>query len=149
MFPVLVLLVATQEQTVTATGAGVGASSIRAVAPRGEGSKATTGLHYTFSPQASLQLYAQPFISKGSDSRVRELRVPRADAYDDHDTPYGDAAVAGNPGGFNVTQFRSNAVFWWEYRPGSTVFLVWSQRREANQAGFGPPISTSICRHLP
>ena len=35
-----------------------------------------------------------------------------------------------NPGGFNFQQFRSNVVFRWEYRPGSTLFLVWSQGRE-------------------
>ena len=34
-------------------------------------------------------------------------------------------------GGFNFKQFRSNVVFRWEYRPGSTVFLVWSQGRQA------------------
>jgi hypothetical protein len=38
--------------------------------------------------------------------------------------------VADNPGGFNFQQFRSNVVFRWEYRPGSTLFLVWSQGRE-------------------
>ena len=28
-----------------------------------------------------------------------------------------------------VRSFRSNAVLRWEYRPGSTVFFVWSQSR--------------------
>jgi hypothetical protein len=32
---------------------------------------------------------------------------------------------------FNVKRFRSNAVLRWEYRPGSTVFVVWSQGRDA------------------
>ena len=32
---------------------------------------------------------------------------------------------------FNVKQFRSNAVLRWEYRPGSTLFVVWSQGRDA------------------
>lgn len=30
---------------------------------------------------------------------------------------------------FNVKQFLSNFVVRWEYNPGSTVFLVWSQTR--------------------
>jgi hypothetical protein len=34
---------------------------------------------------------------------------------------------------FNVQEFRSNVVFRWEYRPGSTVFLVWSQGREGEE----------------
>ncbi len=30
---------------------------------------------------------------------------------------------------FNVKQFLSNLVIRWEYSPGSTLFLVWSQTR--------------------
>jgi len=30
---------------------------------------------------------------------------------------------------FNVKEFKSNMVVRWEYRPGSVVFLVWSQGR--------------------
>jgi hypothetical protein len=84
---------------------------------------------YTFTPDATLQVYANPFISKGSYSNVRELDAPRAEQYDDRYMPY-DAPVAQNPGGFNFKQFRSNVVFRWEYRPGSTLFLVWSQGRQ-------------------
>ena len=90
----------------------------------------TWRLNYTFTPSASFQLYANPFISKGTYTRVRELADPRADEYDDRFQPYADPAVADDPGGFNFKAFRSNAVFRWEYRPGSTLFLVWSQGRE-------------------
>ena len=94
----------------------------------------TWRLGYTFTPEATIQLYASPFISKGTYSDVRELGTPRASAYDARYRPYGDPAVADNPGGFNVQQFRSNLVFRWEYRAGSTLFLVWSQGRD----GFAP-----------
>jgi hypothetical protein len=30
---------------------------------------------------------------------------------------------------FRIGELRSNAVLRWEYRPGSTLFLVWQQRR--------------------
>jgi hypothetical protein len=45
----------------------------------------------------------------------------------------------GNPD-FNFKQFRSNAVLRWEYRPGSTLFVVWSQGREhyAADGSFRP-----------
>jgi hypothetical protein len=33
----------------------------------------------------------------------------------------------------NVRSFRSNVVFKWEWRPGSTLFLVWQQNREESQ----------------
>jgi hypothetical protein len=90
----------------------------------------TWRLGYTFTPTTSLQVYASPFISKGTYSNVREVADARGAAYDDRYQPYADPAVAGNPGGFNFQQFRSNVVFRWEYRPGSTLFLVWSQGRE-------------------
>ena len=35
----------------------------------------------------------------------------------------------GNPS-FDVRSLRGNAVFRWEYAPGSTVFLVWTQQRD-------------------
>jgi len=92
----------------------------------------TWRLGYTFTPNTSLQVYASPFISKGTYSNVRELASPRALAYDDRYQPYADPAVSADPGGFNFQQFRSNVVFRWEYRPGSTIFLVWSQGREAS-----------------
>ena len=38
---------------------------------------------------------------------------------------------------FNSKQFRSNAVLRWEYRPGSTLFLVWSQGRDHFAGGRG------------
>jgi hypothetical protein len=92
----------------------------------------TWRLGFTFIPTATLQVYASPFISKGTYSDVREVAQPRASSYSDRYRPYADPAVAGNPGGFNFQQFRSNVVFRWEYRPGSTLFLVWSQGRQGS-----------------
>jgi hypothetical protein len=91
----------------------------------------TVRLNYTFTPTMSLQVYAQPFVSKGTYSSVRQLSAtPRAASYDDRYAAYGDTAVTNNPGGFNYKQFASNVVFRWEYRPGSTLFVVWSQGRQ-------------------
>jgi hypothetical protein len=90
----------------------------------------TWRLDYTFTPNVSLQVYAQPYVSKGTYRNIRELARPRAADYVDRFQPYADTAVTDDPGGFNFKQFRSNVVFRWEYRPGSTIFLVWSQGRE-------------------
>ncbi len=75
-------------------------------------------------------MYASPFISKGTYRDVREVADARAASYDARYAPYADPEVAADPGGFNVREFRSNVVFRWEYRPGSTLFLVWSQGRQ-------------------
>ena len=62
----------------------------------------TWRLNYTFTPTATLQLYAQPFVSKGTYSDVREVSAnPRANDYDARFIAYGDTAVSNNPGGFN------------------------------------------------
>ena len=90
----------------------------------------TMRVTYPFSPSMSLQVYAQPFIAKGTFSNVRELSAnPRAADYASRYQAYGDTSYTNNVGGFNFKQFRSNVVFRWEYRPGSTLFLVWSQGR--------------------
>lgn len=94
----------------------------------------TWRLGYTFTPNASLQVYASPFVSKGTYTDVREVAQPRAASYTARYQPYTDPAVANDPGGFNVQQFRSNVVFRWEYRAGSTLFLVWSQGRQGSSA---------------
>ena len=105
----------------------------------------TARVDYSFSPTLSLQLYAQPFVSAGAYDAFKQVTDPRADAYADRTAPV--AASLGDDGryradldgdgtdeswrnpDFNFRQFRSNAVLRWEYRPGSTIYAVWSQGR--------------------
>jgi hypothetical protein len=84
----------------------------------------TARFDYTVTPRLSVQLYAQPFITAGDYSNLRELADPRAARYADRFQPF-----AGTVEDFNVKQFRSNTVVRWEYRPGSVLFLVWQQGR--------------------
>ncbi|HMI55879.1 MAG TPA: DUF5916 domain-containing protein, partial [Gemmatimonadaceae bacterium] len=44
--------------------------------------------------------------------------------------PYNNPSVTDNPGGFNFKALQSNVVMRWEYKPGSTLFLVWNQGRQ-------------------
>lgn len=94
---------------------------------------ATIRVNYTFTPTVSIQGYLQPFVSKGTYSNVRELSSnPRAEAYDARYQVYGDTSVTNDPGGFNFKELQSNLVFRWEYRPGSTLFAVWSEGRQGS-----------------
>jgi len=94
---------------------------------------ALTGrVDFTFTPTLSLQVYAQPFVSKGTYSDVRELDDPRAADYDGRFRAYDDPAVSADPGGFDFKQFRSNVVLRWEYRPGSALYFVWATGRSAS-----------------
>jgi len=100
---------------------------------------ATLRLNYTFTPTMSLQAYMQPFVSKGRYTSVKQLSsTPRAVDYDARFAPFDDPSVTGNPGGFNFKEFQSNLVYRWEYRPGSTLFVVWNEGRQgyASQEGF-------------
>ncbi|HEY0810291.1 MAG TPA: DUF5916 domain-containing protein, partial [Longimicrobiales bacterium] len=92
----------------------------------------TTRLSYTFTPTLSLQLYAEPFISAGNYEGFMQVSDPRAKRFSDRFGAYNGDEI-GNPD-FNYRALRSNAVVRWEYRPGSALFLVWSQGREAFSA---------------
>ena len=112
----------------------------------------TARINYTASPTLSLQVYAQPFVSKGRYSNVRELATPRAARYQDRYQPYPDPAVSADPDQFNVKQFRSNVVMRWEYRPGSALFVVWQQGREDSEPfyqgrGFGGDLGRLFDAH--
>lgn len=110
----------------------------------------TVRLNFSLTPDLSIQLYGMPFVSAGryaafkriTDSRAKDLdaryRVFGASelAYDAAARTYrvdenadGTADYSfGNPD-FNAREFRSNLVLRWEYLPGSTLFVVWSQGR--------------------
>ncbi|MEP7002679.1 MAG: DUF5916 domain-containing protein [bacterium] len=103
---------------------------------------------YAFTPDLTLQLYAQPFVSRGRYLRVGEVANAQASRHEDrvhffgardisvggdreHVTyqTSGGAVRVGNPE-FDTRTLNANAVVRWEYRPGSTLFVVWSQGRD-------------------
>lgn len=83
-------------------------------------------LNYTITPALTIQLYAEPFVSAGAYSKFKELVDGRATAYD---ARYAAYAYTENPD-FNYRSFRTTNVLRWEYKPGSTLFVVWQQGRE-------------------
>ncbi|MDE3172442.1 MAG: carbohydrate binding family 9 domain-containing protein [Gemmatimonadota bacterium] len=113
-----------------------------------------TRLNWTFTPNLTLQLYAQPFIASGAYSSFREFARPRSIrklvfgrdtgtiSYDAASAAYTvdpDGAGPAHPFSFANPDFtssslRGTAVLRWEYRPGSTLYFVWTQER----SGTGP-----------
>jgi hypothetical protein len=88
----------------------------------------STRLNYTFTPNMTFEFYGQPFVANVNYSDIRELSAnPRAAAFADRYQPY--SAPQGTLTAYRVIQLRSSAVARWEYRPGSTLFLVWSHGR--------------------
>ena len=88
-----------------------------------------TRFNYTMTPNLSLQVYAEPFVSAGDYSNYKELVDGRAEKYEDRYRPY---AYSGNAN-FNIRSFRTTNVVRWEYKPGSTLFLVWQQGKSDYQ----------------
>jgi hypothetical protein len=90
----------------------------------------STRINYTVTPDLTLEFYGEPFVSSGTYVDFREVSAtPYADDYLDRYRPYvppPDSDVA-----FKFTQLRTNAVLRWEYRPGSTLFVVWAHGRQA------------------
>ena len=87
-------------------------------------------LNYTFKPDLNLDFYGEPFAASGRYDRLGELLAPRSRAL----LPVDRAALDLHEElDFNVRSFRSNLVLRWEWRPGSTLYLVWQQDREADE----------------
>jgi hypothetical protein len=89
-------------------------------------------LNYTVTPNLTFEFYGQPFVSTGTYSNVREVSTtPDAAKYADRFVPY--TPPPGSKFAFKVMQLRTNTVVRWEYRPGSTLFVVWTQGRQDDQ----------------
>jgi hypothetical protein len=88
---------------------------------------ATLRVAYTFTPDLSLQLYAQPFLARVHYSSFLTYPAP---AYRQRvrlgDLVSGAPAPTTNPDSQQAA-LNVNAVLRWEYRPGSTLFLVYTR----------------------
>jgi Domain of unknown function (DUF5916)/Carbohydrate family 9 binding domain-like len=104
-------------------------------------------LNVSFTPTMSLQFYGQPLISSGRYSDFKELARPKsldfvgqgagAWTYDPTTRefdPDGAGPEEAEVKDFNTKSLRGNAVFRWEYMPGSTLFLVWTQQRNDTES---------------
>lgn len=109
----------------------------------------TTRVDWAPSRNLTLQLFVQPFIASGDYAGFRELDRPASLDYASYGIDRGTVAydAAANrytidPDGggasqpfslsnpdFNVRSLRGNAVVRWEFRPGSALYVVWSQNR--------------------
>jgi hypothetical protein len=111
----------------------------------------TLRVNWTFSPRLTLQVYAQPFIASSSYRELKDIDDPGADRYADRFRLLGDVALVDGSyqvmqdgatwsfarPDFNFRQLRSTAVVRWEYRPGSTVFAIWSHGRTSDAFADG------------
>lgn len=95
-----------------------------------------------FTPALTLTYFGGPFASVGRFDQFRVVTRPRAHRWDDRFAALavakdsqgyvtsidGSTTTFSNPD-FSWRELKSNLVLRWEFRPGSTLYAVWSQYR--------------------
>lgn len=125
---------------------------------------ASLRININLSPDLTLEYWGQPFIATGRYSDYKYISdKPLADRFSDRFIPYSSQQISPaddefnideNSDGttdytfdrqdFNVQEFLSNLVIRWEYNPGSTLYLVWSQTRSGSNESDIMQFSDSI-----
>ena len=152
-----------QDQFVSNVGFNNGVRTVVAEVDQ-ETLRFTGRLTYNITPDLTLQYYGQPYITRPLYDHYGYVSNPLAKKYDDRFYVYAPNEITssngayhidenhdGNPDysfskpDFNFVQFRSNLVLRWEYKPGSELYLVWSQ---SNTPDVYDDLSTPIFQSL-
>jgi hypothetical protein len=108
-------------------------------------------LNYNITPDLTIQYWGQPFLAAMDYSEYKRVTDSKADEFNDRFHTFTETEIRfdesennyyvdenrdgtddysfENPDG-NFDQFLSNLVVRWEFRPASTIYLVWSQTRD-------------------
>jgi hypothetical protein len=107
-----------------------------------------TRVNYVMSPRISLQVYMQPLVSVGHYTEFKQFARPRTFDFIRLDEAPGSliydpatktySAVPADGGApfqfddpdFNFKSLRFNAIFRWEWHPGSALYVVWTDQRQ-------------------
>lgn len=112
-------------------------------------------INLSLTPNLSIEYWGQPFLFSADYSNFKKLIHPNLKTFDSQFYTYSDKQItydkannryliddAGNEStdfylanpDFSIMEFRSNMVFRWEFVPGSTLYLVWSQGTKGNSS---------------
>ena len=153
--PVYERQVDTQQYVTTIPGGGEATFGSRYVFADVDRSTYSTQfrLNYTFKPDLTLDFYGEPFAASGRFDQIGELAAARTRTrrlYGTDGTTVttladGSQRVTDDATSFllrnrdfNVESFRSNLVLRWEWRAGSTLYLVWQQDRQLEEMASTP-----------
>lgn len=113
-------------------------------------------INVSFTPELSLEYYAQPYIFTGKYTDYKRITDSKAVGFNDRYHQFSSSEISFNETwnafmvdedqdgaddygfykpDFHFLQFRSNMVLRWEYKTGSALYFVWSQGRSDTQAG--------------
>jgi hypothetical protein len=106
----------------------------------------TLRFEYFISPEISLQYYGNPYSSIGKYSNFREVADAGSKSLDNRYNSLQASPIVNdnyqlikngvsvyniNNPDFNFQEFRSNLIGRWEFRPGSTLYFVWTNTRSS------------------
>jgi hypothetical protein len=123
----------------------------------------TFRVNLSVTPDLTVQYYGSPFIGTGRYTDYKRVTDPLARENVDRFALYARAEITFQPstntyevteavGGvpytfpnpdFSFRQFRSNLVARWEWKPGSALYLVWSQGRTASAPSWEPSLGSN------
>ncbi|HER10068.1 MAG TPA: hydrolase [Bacteroides sp.] len=106
-------------------------------------------INFSIVPDLTIQYWGQPFVASGEYTGFKMITDPKAAEFTDRYHVFTSGQISlvddsymvdedldlqtdysfGNPD-FNVDEWLSNLVIRWEFLPGSTAYLVWSQTRD-------------------
>ena len=120
-------------------------------------------LGFTLRPDVNLDVYAEPFAASGRYYDFGELLAPGSlerifygsDGTSSTTLDNGDRVVSAGGSSFtlrnrdfNIRSFQSNVVLRWEWRPGSSMYVVWQQNRDAREVTGAPVGFGDMARSL-
>ena len=113
-----------------------------------------------FTPGLTLQGYAEPFLSNARWNGFERIVAPRARRTADRGVDLSVRETGGTYAGDldgngsfetplaaeegRTARLNANAVLRWEYRPGSTFFLVWQHGRESYRTGGAATLGSGL-----
>ena len=116
----------------------------------GQMTQRTYGLTFrakaNLTPDLSLQFYGSPFTSTARYDAFKAAADTRAKRYEDRFRMLADGEHSFRDPDFRFNEFRSNLVARWEFRPGSTLYVVWEHSRSANENGYAPNWGSNLHR---
>ena len=116
----------------------------------------TLRANLVITPELTIEYYGSPFIGTGRYTDFKQATETLAGDYEQrfhrftdteisYDAMFNRYQITEGAGGttysfadpdFSFRQFRSNLVVRWEYKPGSSLFVVWSQGRTDSAPGW-------------
>ncbi len=123
----------------------------------------TLRANLALTPDLTIQYYGSPFISAGRYSDLKRATDTLAERYRDRFHVFSPDEITFQPDSnsyliseeagtavytfanpdFSFRQFRSNLVLRWEFRPGSTLYAVWSQGRTSLESRWNSAFSSN------